>query len=85
MFNEAQIVSFEQRLKLTGEQQRLWEIVELELRALSWRRAPAGSSARPTLDISALQRLKFAFDRLVQELRDEQKREVRQLMGIVGL
>lgn len=85
VLDDAQIASLKQRLKLTAVQERRWSPVETELRTLEWRRAGPGRNGAPTLDTAALLRLKDAFDKLMESLRDDQKREVRALMGIVGM
>jgi hypothetical protein len=86
VFNDAQIASMKNRLNLTAEQEPLWGAVELELRALRWRQsASRGNGAAPALDTGAVQRLNFAFEKLVRTLSDDQRREVRLLMGIIGL
>ena len=86
VFNDAQIASMKNRLNLTATQEPLWGAVELELRGLRWRPgASRGNGVAPALDSGAVQRLNFAFEKLVQTLSDAQRREVRLLMGIIGL
>jgi hypothetical protein len=76
------IAKLKQRLRLTASQMPLWEPIETELRGLTWRRN--GRNGDASLEIASLQRLKAASDKLMEGLREEQKREVKQLMGIVG-
>jgi hypothetical protein len=85
VLDDAQIASLKERLKLTVGQERQWAPIEAELRGLQWRRPGPGRSGQPTLDPDALQRLKTAAETLMGSLREDQKREVRMLMGIVGL
>lgn len=77
------IAKLKQRLKLNATQERLWQPIEAELRGLTYRRTGRNGDAH--LDIAALQRLKAASDKLMEGLREEQKREVKMLMGIVGM
>ncbi len=85
VFNEAQVASLRDRLALSAGQAPLWAAVETELRGLTWRRPAPRTAGQPTLDPAALQRLNFAYERLDQVLREEQRRQMKLMLGIVGL
>jgi hypothetical protein len=85
VFNDAQIASMKNQLNLTVEQERLWGAVELELQGLRWRRSSSRGNGAPILDVSAVQRLNLAYEQLARTLSEDQKRQVRVLMGIIGL
>jgi hypothetical protein len=86
LFNDAQIASMKDRLNLRAEQELLWEAVEKELRGLSWRRSSSrGHGVAFALDMSSVQRLNLAYEKLARTLSEAQKRQVKLLMGIIGL
>jgi hypothetical protein len=85
VLDDAQIAGLKARLKLTAAQERSWAPIEAELRGLQWRRSGPGRNGTPTLEVDALLRLKAASDKLMEALREDQKREVKTLMAIVGL
>ena len=84
-FNETQIASIKERLKLTPEQERYWPPMEAALRQLAWRPRERGDSNGATLDPDSVQRLKEVADNLLLQLSEEQKRQVRLLANVVGL
>jgi hypothetical protein len=81
-FNEAQIASIKDRLKLTPQQARYWPAVESALRAIAWRKTREGTAI---LDPDGVQRLNVAARELVKNLSEVQKREVQTLVHLVGL
>jgi hypothetical protein len=81
-FNEAQIASLKDRLKLTREQERYWPAVERALRLVAYRKTRAGAS---TIDPDSVQGLALAARELAKYLNDTQKREVQLLAHLVGL
>jgi hypothetical protein len=81
-FNNAQIASIKDRLKLTPAQARYWPAVESALRAVAVRKTREG---RVALDPNAMQRLETAARELVKNLSEAQKREVQTLVNLVGL
>lgn len=95
LFNDAQLASIKARLKLTRDQERYWPPVEQALRAISWRIATQQDAKRPVrgpnqaqmIDPNSpeVQRLKSAAFPLIMSMREDQKREVRQLAHTMGL
>ena len=90
LFNDAQITSIRQRLKLSADQQQYWPPVEAALRAIAWRHKSDASRktahrAPGTLDAGEIEGLKSAAMPLIMRLRDDQKNEVRQLARLMGL
>jgi hypothetical protein len=96
LFNDAQLASIRNRLKLTEYQQQYWPPVESALRDIGWRARqaaahksePHGSPTRlaeidPNSD--EVQRLKSAAFPLIMSMNDEQKHEVRTLAMVMGL
>jgi hypothetical protein len=89
LFNEAQIASIRERLRLTPDQQEYWPQVESALRAITFRHHGAGN--RPTatelrtIDPNAVEGLKSAAIPLILRLREDQKDEVRKLAHLMGL
>jgi hypothetical protein len=81
-FNEMQIVSIKDRLKLTPEQARYWPPVESALRAIVLRKTRDGVTAP---DPDSVERLNAAARELVKHLSEAQKREVQTLAHLVGL
>jgi hypothetical protein len=74
LLNDAQITGIERRLRLTREQAPYWPAVAAALRDVAGQlcQQPAGAAVdrgRPFL----------------QQLRDDQKREVRELVRMIGL
>jgi hypothetical protein len=94
LFNDAQLTSIKERLKLTPQQAQHWPQVEQALRAISWRLATTQDTRRPVrgqqasmIDPSSpeVARLKSAAFPLIMSMREDQKREVRQLAHTMGL
>jgi hypothetical protein len=89
--NDAMIASIRHRLKLTSEQQKLWPPVEAALRKITYTRAAMnpqrGQSATAYIDASSpeVQELKSAALPLLMRLNGEQKREVKELVFVMGL
>jgi hypothetical protein len=93
LFNDAQLASIKNRLKLSSYQEQYWPPVEAALRDIGWRVAretPRGGNARGRLaeidpDSPEVQRLKSAAFPLIMSMNDDQKREVRMLAQVMGL
>ncbi len=81
-FNEAQIASLKDRLKLTREQERYWPAVEAALRVVAYRKTRNGGGA---IDPDSVQGLSLAARELIKYLNATQKREVETLAHLVGL
>jgi hypothetical protein len=91
VFNDAQLASIKARLRLTADQQPLWEPVEAALRAIRWSHV-GKSSARSEHsgrvldpDAETLSRLKNVARPLLITFRPDQKDEVRALARLMGL
>ena len=82
MFNDAQIASIKNRLKLTEEQEPYWQEVEASLREVVWDRSRGD---RPRLEPSSLERLMEAAAPFVATLSAKQRSEIQALANIVGL
>jgi hypothetical protein len=94
LFNDAQLASIKARLKLTADQQHHWAPVEQALRAISWKLATQQNAKRNIRGNQAsmidpnspeVARLKSAAFPLIMSMREDQKREVRQLAHTMGL
>jgi hypothetical protein len=94
LFNDAQLASIKQRLKLTPQQEQYWPQVEQALRAISFKLARQQNSKRPVrgkqlamIDPNSpeVARLKSAAIPLIMSMREDQKQEVRQLAHTMGL
>jgi hypothetical protein len=90
LLNDAQIVGIEKRLRLTPQQAKHWPAVAAALRSLGRRYFQSGRRhqyAAPKIDVNSpeVQRLIETAMPLIQELSDDQKREVRQLVRLIGL
>lgn len=81
-FNEAQIASLKDRLKLTREQERHWPAVEQALRLVAYRKTRDGGAV---IDPDSVQGLSVAARELIKYLNNTQKREVELLAHLVGL
>lgn len=90
LLSDAQIAGIKERLKLSPSQEYYWPAVENALRAVA-RRLHATRQADPTTaaaidpDSAEVQQLKSAAMPLLFQLREDQKREVRQLARLIGL
>jgi hypothetical protein len=94
LFNDAQLASIKERLRLTSDQEYYWPQVEAALRAISYRmakmqanKAVVGAKAAASIDPNSaeVQQLKSAAIPLIMSMREEQKREVRALARLMGL
>jgi hypothetical protein len=93
LFNDAQLASIRERLRLTPDQEYYWPQVEAALRAISYKVAKqsggkiAGSKAAAAIDpnSSEVAQLKSAAIPLIMSMREDQKREVRSLARLMGL
>jgi hypothetical protein len=90
--NDAMIASIRRRLKLTAEQEKLWPPVEAALRKIVYTRAAmnpqrgqSGSTANIDPTSPEVQELKSAALPLLTRLNGEQKREVKELVFVMGL
>jgi hypothetical protein len=90
--NDAMIASIKRRLRLTAEQEKLWLPVETALRKLTYTRAAmnpqrgqAGAMAYIDPASAELRELKAAALPLILRLNDGQKREVRDIVHVMGL
>jgi hypothetical protein len=92
LLSEAQIAGIKERLKLSSSQESYWPAVESALRAVArkihaTRQADPNAAGAPIIDPEAeeVQQLKSAAMPLLFQLREDQKREVRQLARLIGL
>jgi hypothetical protein len=92
LLSDTQIAGIKERLKLSSYQESYWPAVENALRAVArkihaTRQADPNGAAAPIIDPDAeeVQQLKSAAMPLLFQLREDQKREVRQLARLIGL
>lgn len=88
LLNDAQINGIKNRLGLTPAQAEHWPAVEVALRDVARRHLGRGKKGvTPKIDVSSpeVQRLIEVAAPLVRQLREDQKREVRQLVRMIGL
>jgi hypothetical protein len=90
LLSDAQIAGIKERLKLSSSQEYYWPAVEDALRAVArklhaTRQADSGTAAAIDPDSEEVQQLKSAAMPLLFQLREDQKREVRQLARLIGL
>jgi hypothetical protein len=95
LFNDGQLAAIKARLKLSRDQESYWPPVEQALRAISWKLATQQNSKRPLVrgsqasmidpNSAEVARLKSAAFPLIMSMREDQKREVRQLAHTMGL
>jgi hypothetical protein len=89
LLNDAQIAGIGSRLRLTPRQAEYWPAVAAALREVGRRYFQAGQHRKGgrCLDMSSpeVQQLIAAAAPLILQLSDEQKREVRQLVRVIGL
>src|SRR5215470_948263 len=92
VLNDAQIATIKKRLKLTPDQEQMWPAVEVALRNMSYsKKQPNGSSpaAKQLASIDPegtdVQNLKSAAVPLLMSFNNEQKREVRSIVQVIGL
>jgi hypothetical protein len=92
VLNDAMIASIKRRLRLTAEQEKLWLPVEAALRKLTYTRAAmnpqhgqSGGIAYIDPASPELRELKAAALPLILRLNDGQKREVKDIVHVMGL
>ncbi len=86
--NDAMIASIRRRLRLTADQERLWLPVEAALRRLTYTRAAMNAQrGQPSIDPANpdLRELKTAAIPFIARLNEEQRREVRDIIHVMGL
>lgn len=87
MLRDNQIASIKERLKLSAAQERHWPAVENALRGVLRQAYEAKRRGGGSVDPNSpeVQQLKSAAMPLLMQMRDDQKREVRQLAYVIGL
>jgi hypothetical protein len=92
LLDDGQIAGIKSRLRLTPEQAEYWPAVETALRAvakmqLREMRQKRNPSGKTDIDVNSpeVQQLIWAAMPLLGQLREDQKREVRKLVRIIGL
>jgi len=90
LLNDAQIAGIESRLRLTPPQAKHWPAVAAALRDLGHRyfqsrRQHQNAARKIEVNSPEVQRLIETAMPLIQQLSNDQKREVRQLVRIIGL
>jgi hypothetical protein len=90
LLNDAQIAGIESRLRLTPPQAKHWPAVAAALRNLGRRyfqsrRQHQNAARKIEVNSPEVQRLIETAMPLIQQLSNDQKREVRQLVRIIGL
>jgi hypothetical protein len=88
LLNDAQITGVKNRLKLSPKQAEYWPEVEAALRDVAQRHGQGtqrNSAWVTDVNSPEVQRLIQVSVLLIRELREEQKRELRQLVRMIGL
>jgi hypothetical protein len=92
ILDESQIASIRSRLRLTEEQMEYWPAVEAALLDVVRKQArgtrnKSTHAAAPKIDVNSaeVQSLVWAAMPLLMRLREDQKKEVRQLARVLGL
>lgn len=90
LLSDAQIAGIEKRLRFTPQQAIHWPAVATALRSLGRkyfhsRRLHQNAARKIDVNSPEVQRLIEAALPLIQQLSDDQKREVRQLVRVIGL
>ena len=91
VLNDSQIASIKRRLALTPDQERYWPAVEAELRKMEYTKGANGKSTQGTkmaqIDISKMDvdGLKSAGFPMVMSFSDDQRRELKSLVHLLGL
>ena len=90
LLNDAQITGIKNRLGLSTAQAEHWPAVESALRDVARRHLQGSGNqngAAPRIEVSSpeVQRLIGASVPLIKQLREDQKREVRELIRMIGL
>jgi hypothetical protein len=82
VFSDAQIFSIRDRLKLTRDQEPLWQPVAMSLREIVWNRSRGGKAQ---LDTGSLLRFQEAATPFLATLNARQRTELQSLASIIGL
>jgi hypothetical protein len=88
LLNDAQITGVKNRLKLSPKQAEYWPEVEAALRDVAQRHGQGTQrNSAWVIDVNSpeVQRLVQVSVLLIRELREDQKRELRQLVRMIGL
>jgi hypothetical protein len=87
VLRDAQIANIKERLKLSAAQERHWPAVEVALRGVLRQAYESKRKGDGSIDPNSaeVQRLKSAAMPLLMQMREDQKREVRQLAQVIGL
>ncbi len=90
LLSDAQIAGIKERLQLSSSQEYYWPAVENALRAVARKlhathQTDPNAAAHIDPDSAEVQQLKSAAMPLLFQLREDQKREVRQLARLIGL
>jgi hypothetical protein len=91
LLSDAQIAGIKERLNLSPSQEYYWPAVESALRAVARKLhatrqgEPNGPPVQIDPEAAEVQQLKSAAMPLLFQLREDQKREVRQLARLIGL
>jgi hypothetical protein len=91
LLDDAQLAGIKGRLRLTAAQAEYWPAVEAALRELARTQLREGQiryvNGQPNIDVNSpeVQQLIWAAMPLLRQLREDQKREVRQLVRVIGL
>ena len=90
LLSDAQIADIKERLKLSPSQEYYWPAVESALRAVArklhaTRQTDPSAAAAIDPESPEVEQLKSAAMPLLFQLREDQKREVRQLARLIGL
>jgi len=90
LLNDAQLAGIENRLRLTRQQSKLWPAVAAALRNIAdqhFQRRRTHQNLAPKIHVNSpeVQQLIEAAVPLIQQLREDQKAEIRQLVRMLGL
>ena len=92
VLNDAQIATIKKRLKLTPDQEQMWPAVEVALRNMSYSKKQANGSSPAARQLASIdpegtdvQNLKSAAFPLLMSFNNDQKREVRSIVQVIGL
>jgi hypothetical protein len=86
LLSDAQIAAIENRLRLSSQQAQYWPSVAVALRGIGRRYFQTPNRARSIpLNSSEVKQLVEAAVPLIAQLSEDQKREARQLLRIIGL
>ena len=92
VLNDAQIATIKKRLRLTPDQEQMWPAVEVALRNMSYSKKQPNASSPAARQLASIdpegadvQNLKSAAFPLLMSFNNEQKREVRSIVQVIGL